>query len=148
LAARPGGRRRNAGARRGDRGVEGGGPDLRDSALSVLCLQPQACTNDRLVQALLQDFARRQLRQVFSDMDAPGLELKHFNGLAFLTRTEDEANGLLFTVLPFVAVEPAKIELHLSGIRWFEVADLQLDHDQPPQASVVEKEIDVVVITV
>ena len=51
-----------------------------------------AGSGDGFVEPLFQQLARRELRQVLGDVDAAGLELQHFHGLALLARAEDEAD--------------------------------------------------------
>src|SRR6476659_9553410 len=93
---------------------------------SVLLYLPTGA-DDGFVEALLQQLAGWELGQVLGDVDAAGLQLEHLHSFTLLARAEDQADRLLFALLPLVAVEPAQVELHLSHVRGLEVADLQLD---------------------
>src|SRR5258708_6089629 len=47
-----------------------------------------------------------------------------------------------------VFLQPAQVELHLSLVGSFELAEFQFDRDQPPQATMIEKQIKGVVFAV
>ena len=100
------------------------------------------------METLLQQLAGGKFGQVFGDVDAAGFEFKQFHRFALLAGAEDEAEGLLFPFLSFMAVEPAQIEFNLPGIGGLEVADLEFDDHQPPQSPMVEEQIDVVVVSI
>ena len=81
-------------------------------------------------------------------MDAAWLEFKHLHGLALLSCAKYDADGFLLGFLPLVAVEPAQIELHLPGVGGLEVADLELDNDQPTETPVEKEQVEVIVVAV
>lgn len=65
--------------------------------------------DDGLVQALLQKFARREFGEVFGNVDAIAVEIEVFHPFGFLSRAEDNADGLFLSWLALVAVQPVEI---------------------------------------
>lgn len=65
--------------------------------------------DDGLVQALLQEFARREFGQVLGKVDAVAVEIEVFHPFGLLSRAEDKADGLFLSWLAFVTVQPVEI---------------------------------------
>src|SRR3982075_3402348 len=63
-------------------------------------------------------------------------------------RAQDQAERRLLTRFLFVFLQPAQVELHLSLVGSFELAEFQFDRDQPSQATMIEEQIKGVVFAV
>src|SRR5260370_41808174 len=61
---------------------------------------------------------------------------------------QDQAERRLLSGFLFVFLQPAQVELHLSLVGSFELAEFQFDRDQPPQATMIEEQIKGVVFAV
>src|ERR1043165_5542993 len=109
---------------------------------------PVACRLDGAMKSILQQLAWRQVRQVFSNVDATCIQVQVLDRLALLARAKDDPDRSFLGWLPLVAIPPTKIQLHLSGVGRFEVIDLQLDHDKATHAAVEEEQVDVEIVTV
>jgi hypothetical protein len=68
-------------------------------------------------------------------VNASLIEVKILDGFALLTGAKNYSERRLLRRLTFVAIEPAKIQLHLPRVGRLEVAEFEFDHDEPPQAS-------------
>src|SRR5205823_5345332 len=61
---------------------------------------------------------------------------------------EDEAERTVLIRPALVAVEPAKIELHLSFVGSPKMTELQLERDEASHAAVIEEEVEIIVFAV
>lgn len=100
------------------------------------------------MQALFEQFARWKFCEVLGDMNSAWFERKDFNRLVLLAGTKNQADRLVLAFLPLMAVQPTQIELHLPGVGRLQIADLKFDDHQPPQASMVEEQIEIVIVPV
>jgi hypothetical protein len=72
-------------------------------------------------------------------VDAAAVEIEDLDRLSLLPGAEDDCERLLLVRLPFVAIEPAQVELHLAGVGGLELANLELDYDQTAETTVKEQ---------
>ncbi len=100
------------------------------------------------VEFLLQQFARREGGQILGDMDAGLAEFEEFDLFLFFSGAKDEAERGFLAGLLLVFGQPAEVEFHLAFVFGFEVAEFEVDGDEPPQGAVVEKEVEVEVVGV
>src|SRR5882724_13522836 len=100
------------------------------------------------VKPLLEHLARRQLREILGNVNATRVEIEVLDGLALLSRAKNDAKRGSFRRLTLVAIKPAEVQLDLSRVCGLEIAELELDGDEPTHPAVEEQEVDVVVVAV
>ena len=81
-------------------------------------------------------------------MDAPCVEIQILDCFALLACAKDDSERGLLGRLALVAIEPAQVQLHLTGVCGFEVTDLELDGYEAPHPSMKEQEVEVVVVAI
>ena len=87
-------------------------------------------------------------RPVFGHHDVVLIQLQQLNLLAVFTGAQNQANRRVFAFLSLIAVEPAKVKLHLPLVRGLELADLQFHRHQSPQPAMEEQQIEVKILAV
>ena len=98
------------------------------------------------MEPLAQHLARGQFGEVFGDVDATAAEVEVLDGLLLLPGAQDDRDrGFRLALVP---VEPAQVEVDLSGVGGFEAPDLQLDDHQAAQTAMIEEQVDVVVVAI
>ena len=95
------------------------------------------------MQFLLQQLPGRQAGQVFGDVNAALVKFQQFDLFMVLARAKDNPQWRRFARFLFMFGQPAQVELHLAFVGRLEFAELQFDGDQPPQAAVVEQQVDI-----
>jgi hypothetical protein len=85
------------------------------------------------MQAGPQERQRGQLRQVLTDADGLGVELKQFHLLGVGGGAQDEAEGSRFSGGALVLIEPSQVELYLSDVGRVARLEFQFDGDQATQ---------------
>lgn len=88
------------------------------------------------------------LVKVRGDADAAPVELQQLHRLVGLVCAQDQAEGRLLAGLLFVFLQPAQVQLHLALVRCLELADLQVNDDEPAESAVVEEQVDIEVVSV
>jgi len=84
---------------------------------------------------------RGQFGQVGGDMDAALVQVQQFDLFGAGRFTQDQAERRVFAGLAFVAVEVAEVEFHLAFEGGFELAELQVEGDEPAQFAMVEEKV-------
>ena len=90
-------------------------------------------------------FLGRQLREILGDADVLLVQHQILDVLRVAFGAEDEPDGRFLAGLALVAVEIPKIKPHLPFVFRLESAELQVDDDEPPEGSVEEQQIHLVV---
>ena len=104
--------------------------------------------SDRVVQCLCQQLSRGEFRQVLGNLDAALIELQEFDVPLGLVGTQNEPQRRLLARLHLVFFQPPQVELHLPLVGRPETAELEVDGYQPPQAAVIEQQVEVVILVV
>jgi len=100
------------------------------------------------VQFLFREFAGWQFCQVGGDAEAGGVEAAQFDVLAGLAGAGDQAEWGFLAGSHLLPLQPAEVEFRLPLVGRLEAAEFQVDGDEPAQAAVVEKQVEVVVVAV
>lgn len=100
------------------------------------------------MQSIFEHGTWRQLGEVLGDVDPTRVEVEDLDGLALLACAKDDPERRLLRRLALVLVEPAQVQLHLAGVGGLEVAELELDRDEPLHAPVEEQQVEIVVVSV
>jgi hypothetical protein len=58
----------------------------------------------------------RQVRQILGNVDAAAAEVQIFHGFALLASAENDGQGRLLAGLALTAIQPAQVQLHLTGV--------------------------------
>src|SRR5262245_29070624 len=81
-------------------------------------------------------------------MDASSVEIEVLDRLALPSGAQDDAERRVLGGLALVPIEPPQVQLHLPRVGRLEVADLELDGDQPLHRPMKEQQVEVVVVAV
>ena len=114
----------------------------------VFPLEAGARKFDGGVEFLLEQFAGRQSGEVVGDVDAGLAEFEEFDLFGLFPCAENDSKGRLFLRLLLVFGEPAEVKFHLAFVFCLEVAELEVDGNETPEAAVIEEEIEVEVVRI
>ena len=88
----------------------------------------------------------KEFGPVTGNVDAILSGFEQFHRFFLFAGAEDEADGRVLARLGFVFREPAEIQFHLAFVAGFELVKFQINRHQPPQAPVVEQQVDVEIL--
>ena len=100
------------------------------------------------MQLAFQNFLRRQFCEILTNPDTSLIEPKQGDALLSAFGAKDQSERGVFAGLLFILFQPAEIKLHLALVGGFELAEFQLDRDQPPQATMIEEQVKSVVFAI
>jgi hypothetical protein len=70
-----------------------------------------------------------------------------FHGEAVVLLTEQETDGGLVVFVAHLRIDRRKVEIHFAGELGFEGLDLEIDYDEAAEFQMIEKQIEVVVLS-
>ncbi len=117
---------------------------------SVVLIARESLTGeaDRLVQFLFQQCSWRQFSQVLGDSDSAFVQPQQFDVFFGFVGTQDQTDRRFFAGMDIMFLQPPEIELHLTFVGRLKLAQLQINRDQTPQPTMVEQQIEVIVLVV
>jgi hypothetical protein len=104
-----------------------------------------ASDEERLVQAVFEEFEGRQGSEVVGNVNVVFVQLQEFDVFLVFASAEDQPERTFLARDLLVFFEPAQIEFHLAGVGGLEFADLEVDGDKTAEAAMIEEEINVIV---
>ncbi|OGV85174.1 MAG: hypothetical protein A2340_05300 [Lentisphaerae bacterium RIFOXYB12_FULL_60_10] len=65
--------------------------------------------------------------------------------LSFLGTAQDQPDRFVFALVPFVLFQPCEVKIHLTFVSRRECAEFQVNGHKTPQATVEEKQVEIIV---